>query len=269
MTDNNQNKPENPPGNDDQNKPQHTPQDRLSDAQDSLNQESEVAASLQQQTARQVQQLEQDNAQAEKQLSESAQQKESSAIKPSSTATDTSAAQPPAKNTSASHISSPQNAVDEGVSPQTLAVQDALPHTTVAHQVTPEISSESVPAYTDWISLYDAAMANDARDDIQRISPLVRSSLTYVVLEQELKLKNKRRILFLNNSDLLYGSVAGKCVFLPINWAQDFANKVMVHGGKITWETTFEELLHTHPNALQNLFSNNELWAEGEYPVLA
>ncbi|TDF41460.1 hypothetical protein EYS14_00960 [Alteromonadaceae bacterium M269] len=95
-----------------------------------------------------------------------------------------------------------------------------------------------------------------------------RSSLMYIVLENELSLKNKRRIVSLSNDDLLYSSVAGKCVFFQIDWDKDFNNIIKVHENNHTWETQFSELIDTRPVALRNLFARSEVWAEGNYPSL-
>ncbi|WP_163931635.1 hypothetical protein [Paraferrimonas sp. SM1919] len=97
------------------------------------------------------------------------------------------------------------------------------------------------------------------------ISPLLRSSLIYIVLDNELSLKNKRRIIQLNNQDLLYSSTTGKCVFLPIDWNNDFSNVIKVHENNHTWETSFSELNASRATALSSLFANAEVWAEGNY----
>lgn len=122
---------------------------------------------------------------------------------------------------------------------------------------------------THWLSLYDQILQTPLSSKADLIPPLIRSALVYVVLENELKLSGKRRIVFLNNSDLLYGSISGKCVFMPINWDMDRLNVVKVHGGNMTWQTSFSELIQTHPTALLSLFATNELWAEGNYEPLA
>ncbi len=121
----------------------------------------------------------------------------------------------------------------------------------------------------NWIGDYLQILDTDIDDNGQLVPPLLRSALTYIVLEHELKLKGKRRIVFLNSADLLYGSTTGKCVFLPIDWQLDIGNVVKVHGGHQTWQTTFAELLTTNPIALLSLFANNEVWAEGNYEPLA
>ncbi|MCY7295015.1 hypothetical protein [Alteromonas sp. a30] len=101
------------------------------------------------------------------------------------------------------------------------------------------------------------------------VPALAQSCLMYLVLESELTLKQVRRIVMLNSHDLLYASTTSKCVFLPINWQEDWHNLVKVHENGTTWQTSFNELVLTKPAALQNLFSRSEVWAEGNYEALA
>lgn len=152
--------------------------------------------------------------------------------------------------------------------PQPAPVPTPTPQPTPTSAPVPTPNPVPVPS-RDWINNYNQIIADDSRDKTHYIPATIRSGLIYIVLEQELKLKNKRRIVHLSNSDLLYGSTSGKCVFLPIDWEQDFLNVVKVHEGKHTWETSFAELAQTRPNALRSLFANSEVWAEGHYLPLA
>ncbi len=121
----------------------------------------------------------------------------------------------------------------------------------------------------NWMGLYQDILSIPLQENNDYISNRIKSDLMYLVLENELSMQNKRRIVMLNSHDLLYASTSGKCVFLPINWEQDFTNAVKVHEGNVIWETTFGELVLTHPVSLQNLFSRSEIWAEGKYDALA
>ena len=125
-----------------------------------------------------------------------------------------------------------------------------------------------VPQY-DWPSNYREYTQKVPIEYKPHIPPHFRSSLTYIVLENELTLKNKRRIVSLNANDLLYSSVTGKCVFIQINWEKEFNNIIKVHENNHTWETTFSELIDTRPVALKNLFARSEVWAEGHYRPLS
>ena len=96
------------------------------------------------------------------------------------------------------------------------------------------------------------------------------SSLIYLVLESELSVKDKRRIICISSRDYLYGSDNDeKCVFLSIDWKKDIDNVIKVRSQQHTWETSFQELANTRPLELINLFAGNEVWAEGDYPALA
>lgn len=120
----------------------------------------------------------------------------------------------------------------------------------------------------DWLALYkkQQQQLNSVPDN--NLSPALISELLYIVLENELSLANKRRIICLNADDLLYSSVNTKCVFLGIDWQHDLTNPIKVNAGKHIWQTSFNELAETRPNALRSLFAHNELWAEGYYQPL-
>lgn len=121
----------------------------------------------------------------------------------------------------------------------------------------------------DWLGGYQNIVSRPAINNTRLLSLDIRSNLIYVVLESELKMRNKRRIIHLSNTDLLYSSMTGKCVCLPIDWDNDFANRIKVNEGKHTWETTFMELAQTRENALSALFAHSQVWAEGNYAALA
>ena len=122
----------------------------------------------------------------------------------------------------------------------------------------------------NWLSLYNKGLSTPANASYSFIPPIIVSSLVYLVLERELSLKNKRRIICLSADDLLYGGhLTSKCVFLPINWQTDFHNVIKVHANNQTWDSNFSELASTQPNALRSLFAHNEVWAEGDYKPLS
>jgi len=122
---------------------------------------------------------------------------------------------------------------------------------------------------TFWNDKYRQAIPASTASKQAKIMPWFASSLQYMVLDSELSLKGKRRIVCLHSSDFLYGSDRDvKTVFLPINWEQDFNNVIKVSSSKMIWESNFSELANTQPIALQSLFANNEVWAEGDYSAL-
>ncbi|RBP53110.1 hypothetical protein [Arenicella xantha] len=121
-----------------------------------------------------------------------------------------------------------------------------------------------------WNTNYRQASPTNSANPRANTMPWFTSSLQYMVLESELSLAGKRRIVCLHSSDFLYGSDRKvKTVFLPIDWDDDFNNVIKVSSPKIVWESSFSELASTQPIALQSLFANNEVWAEGNYASLA
>ena len=99
------------------------------------------------------------------------------------------------------------------------------------------------------------------------ISSWLMSTLRYVVFESELKMSGKRRIVYLNARDKLYGGdFTEKCVFEAIDWQKDLKNIIKVRSHRNIWETNFVELANSRPLEIIDLFEHNELWAEGDYP---
>ncbi|MCW8999244.1 MAG: hypothetical protein OQK04_11070, partial [Kangiellaceae bacterium] len=108
-----------------------------------------------------------------------------------------------------------------------------------------------------------------AKTPAPSIPSWLTSVLIYVIFESELSVENKRRIVYLNERDQLYGGEIGeKCVFESIDWHKDVNNIIKVRSGKNLWETSFAELAASRPLEIIDLFANNEVWVEGEYPAL-
>lgn len=98
----------------------------------------------------------------------------------------------------------------------------------------------------------------------------IMSSLLYMVLENELHIANKRRLINLSSDDYLYGSDnPDKCVFMPIDWEKDTNNVIKVRSKINIWETSFHELAASRPMEIRSLFANNEIWVEGNFAPLA
>ncbi|NOH73185.1 hypothetical protein F0225_17850 [Vibrio pectenicida] len=102
------------------------------------------------------------------------------------------------------------------------------------------------------------------------IAAWLRSCLSYLVLESELKQTTKRRLVCLSAEDKIYGATdTEKCVFLPIDWKTDIHNVIKVKSHRNLWEASFLELAQSHPHELISLFANNDVWVEGDYTPLA
>ncbi|MGI0116768.1 hypothetical protein [Zooshikella sp. RANM57] len=97
----------------------------------------------------------------------------------------------------------------------------------------------------------------------------VKSSFMYMVLEKDLMLVNKRRLVCLHSSDKGYcNDLITRAVFLDVDWQQDYDNPIQIYGEYLTWQSSFSELLTTQPLALVALFARNEIWVEGKYKAL-
>lgn len=126
---------------------------------------------------------------------------------------------------------------------------------------------------TDWHTLYtrtiDEGNKKQAHHVTSYVPDWILSSLMYVVFESELSVSKKRRLVYLNANDKLYGGdIFEKCIFLSIDWLKDFELPLKVRNNRHTWETSFEELATSRPLEIIELFTHNELWAEGDFPAL-
>ena len=109
----------------------------------------------------------------------------------------------------------------------------------------------------------------DSKEDLIKTVPAsISTSLIYIILESELTVKNKRRIVYLTATDNLYGELTEKAVFVEIDWINDINNPLKVRSGNHIWEASFAELIATPTVSITKLFSENEIWAEGNYAPL-
>ncbi len=150
--------------------------------------------------------------------------------------------------------------------------RDAL-NTWLMYDKADETSAE-LEAY-DWLNIYSEAIhiSTGGQTSTMNSGSVFRnwltSSLIYIVLESELSMENKRRLVSLSANDYLYGSDnPDKCVFVGINWETDTHNAIKVRSKNHVWETSFQELADSRPLEIMSLFENNEVWAEGRYPAL-
>lgn len=97
----------------------------------------------------------------------------------------------------------------------------------------------------------------------------LRSCLVYCVGESELQQQQKRRLVMLSGQDAHFGKKPiEKSVFLAIDWQRDQHKIVKVKSHRNIWETSFSELANTRPQELTHLFSQNEVWIEGDFSSL-
>lgn len=103
----------------------------------------------------------------------------------------------------------------------------------------------------------------------QKFPRWLTSSLIYFVLEKEMHVVNKRRLVCLAADDYLYGAEnRDKCLFLPIQWEKHTKHIIKVRAKTHIWETCFQELADSRPLEIRSLFAHHEIWVEGEYPAL-
>ncbi|MCF6438453.1 hypothetical protein L1077_03285 [Pseudoalteromonas luteoviolacea] len=96
-----------------------------------------------------------------------------------------------------------------------------------------------------------------------------KASLRYCVEESQLMETQRRNLVFLSARDKLYGQKAKeKCIFLPLDWQRDQHKLIKVRSHRNIWETSLSELASSRPMELLNLFTHNQIWAEGPFDAL-
>ncbi|WP_039607646.1 hypothetical protein [Pseudoalteromonas luteoviolacea] len=96
-----------------------------------------------------------------------------------------------------------------------------------------------------------------------------KASLRYCVEESQLTETQRRNLVFLSARDKLYGQKAKeKCIFLPLDWQRDQHKLIKVRSHRNIWETSLSELASSRPMELLNLFTHNQIWAEGPFDAL-
>ncbi|WMW80939.1 hypothetical protein RF679_01335 [Undibacterium cyanobacteriorum] len=95
------------------------------------------------------------------------------------------------------------------------------------------------------------------------------SSVMYMMFENELHIAGKRRLVNLCADDSTYGADnPEKSLFIAVDWWNDGAKVIKVKSKNHIWETSFQELASSRPLEVRNLFANNHLWVEGDFPPL-
>lgn len=125
-------------------------------------------------------------------------------------------------------------------------------------------------SFDNWLNTYSSTLSISNSLEHTAFPNWLTSSLIYLVLEKELTVSNKRRLVNLSASDYLYGSDnPEKCVFISVDWEKDKNNVIKVRSQRNVWETSFQELAASRPLEIMSLFAHNEIWLEGDYPPLA
>lgn len=95
------------------------------------------------------------------------------------------------------------------------------------------------------------------------------SSVMYMMFENELHISGKRRLVNLCADDSTYGADnPEKSLFIAVDWWNDGNKVIKVKSKNHIWETSFQELASSRPLEVRNLFANNHLWVEGDFPPL-
>ena len=149
--------------------------------------------------------------------------------------------------------------------------QDAIKSWTL-HQEVAKLQ-DKIPANIEqpnWAKIYKKNPYSSNKVETSKYLPLwMQSRLVYFTRESELHIKGKRRLVYLGAEDLIYGSDNPEnSVFMSIDWINDLRNIIKVRNKQYTWETSFTELASSHPLEISKLFTQNELWAEGNYPAM-
>lgn len=141
----------------------------------------------------------------------------------------------------------------------------------------PEYLSLSIDALQTWrlgptglngtVSYYNSALEAFVPAEVIISPPPHNDSLMYMVLDAEVKLSGKRRIVYLTDKDFVYGQGTNdRGLFLAIDWDTEIDNAIQVfQKQKLIRQTTLRQLIAGAPQALWRTFEKSEVWAIGEY----
>jgi uncharacterized protein (TIGR02646 family) len=132
----------------------------------------------------------------------------------------------------------------------------------------------------DWIGTYNAileALAPVA--DTPVAPPAGNDALMFLVLDDEVALAGRRRIVYLSDSDKLYGNSGGhKGVFLSIDWQEELeagpprTGVEIVRDGVIVESMSLPKFvaeLNGNPRTAYSRFRNANVWAVGNFKPFA
>lgn len=144
--------------------------------------------------------------------------------------------------------------------------------------VVPEYVSLSIDAantwkagptsFTDWIKMYNAVTAAFIPKENLLAPPTHNDALIYIVLERDVKVAGKRRMIYITDKDKIYGNPAPneKAVMLAVDWDAELENKVLLmKAGKVVVETTLQDLILDNGAQLWRIFTKFDVWVLGDF----
>lgn len=129
-------------------------------------------------------------------------------------------------------------------------------------------SASALPAAA-WIKSYDDALTAFVPDVELVAAPPHNDALAYIVLERDLRVAGRRRMIYITTTDRVYGNPGReKAIVLAIDWDEELRNTVLLYqGGRVMKQTTLYDLIH-ESSQLWRVFANYNVWAIGNYAPL-
>ena len=126
---------------------------------------------------------------------------------------------------------------------------------------------------TPWLTIYQGVLQAFVPKPELVEPPPANNALCYLVLDIELTMAGRRRLVYLSDSDRVYGHPQGESArTLSLDWATELDNGVLVtsdpQGRDILSSQTLRELISGNPMTLYRTFERAFVWAIGNYPPL-
>lgn len=131
-------------------------------------------------------------------------------------------------------------------------------------------NAQGVPGNLPWIEGYNQILNHFISFEQEADPSPSNDALSYLLLESELSLAGQRRLIYISDTDRIYGNPQGrKAIFLAIDWDSEIDNVVLIkRGGSVRQQMSLRELLteSLSNRSIYRIFQKNEVWVVGNFP---
>lgn len=131
-------------------------------------------------------------------------------------------------------------------------------------------NAQGVPGNSPWIDGYNHILHHFVSFEQEANPSPSNDALSYMLLESELGLAGQRRLVYISDTDRIYGNPQGrKAIFLAVDWETEKDNVVLIkRSGSVRQQMTLGELLteSLSNRSIYRIFQKNEVWVVGNFP---
>lgn len=131
-------------------------------------------------------------------------------------------------------------------------------------------NAEGIPGEFAWVESYDRMLEQFNEEPSAVETEAYNDAFCFMLFEHELRLAGRRRLVYISDSDKVYGNPMGRrAIFLAIDWSSEQDNSVlMMQGQKLMRRMTIRELLDEarHNPQIYRQFQRYEIWVTGNFP---